>query len=151
RAVTRRDPGRVAIIDDGRAVTYEDLVGRSDAFARSLAGPSGVSQRDTVLALLGNSADFVALFLAVARLGAVMMPIDPALTDRELGAYLGRFAIRVAITTAAFRRQRPGALAGLGEAPWLAIEALGDGIDEPAPARRGGPFAGVVAAVSTSG
>jgi long-chain acyl-CoA synthetase len=151
RGVARRHRDRVAVVTGRETATYGSLLARADALADTLTRTGGVGASDTVLVLLPNSTDFVALFVAIARLGAVCMPIDPALTDREIGAYLRRFHIHTAVIPAAFERERRGALAGLTEQRRLSIEALPRGIGPSNPDRRGGPFEGVVAAVSTSG
>jgi long-chain acyl-CoA synthetase len=152
RAVARGRPDQTAIIDaGGAAVTYGGLLGRADAVAAALEDRAGVGEADKLIVLLPNSADFVALFLAATKLGAVVMPLDPALTDRELGVYLGRVEVHAAVMGAAFLRRRPGALAELGEERRLVLEAFPDGPVTGARPRRTGPFAGVTAAFSTSG
>jgi long-chain acyl-CoA synthetase len=100
---------------------------------------------------LPNTAEFVALFLAVAKLGAVVMPIDPALRDRELGAYLERFDVRAAVTSTALQSQRPGCLAALAGDRWLTTEALTSAAGGANRIHRAGPFEGVLVALSTSG
>lgn len=149
--VARRRSDRLAVVADREAATYGSLLARADAIADTLARTAGVGASDTVLVLLPNSTDFVALFVAIAKLGAVCMPIDPSLTDREIGTYLQRFHIQAAVISRAFERERRGALAGLTDHRRLSIEALPRGVGPSTPERRGGPFEGVVAAVSTSG
>lgn len=151
QTLARHDPDRAAVIEAGAASTYGRLLARADALAEALAATAGVGEADNVVVFLPNSTDFVALFLAVARLGAAVMPIDPALTDREIGGYLQRFEIRAAVMSAAFRRQRSAALAGLADDRRLSIEGLAGGHGQAARPRRAGSFAGGVAAVSTSG
>ncbi len=150
-AVVRSNPDRPAIIDEGMSLSYQDLIDRVDALAVALASDAGVREADTILALLPNSADFVVLFLAAARLGAVLMPIDPALKDREVGGYLERFDVRATVTSAAFQDERREALTALAENQRFTIEALRRAGRGMTSIRSGGPFAGVLAALSTSG
>lgn len=149
QAIVRSHANRPAIIDEGVSLTYQELIDRVDALSVTLRD-IGVREAEIVLALLPNSADFVVLFLAVARLGAVLMPIDPALKDREVGQYLERFDVRVTVTPAAFTDERPDALSTLAENRRFTIDALLSAAGETS-IRRGGPFAGVLAALSTSG
>jgi long-chain acyl-CoA synthetase len=151
QAVVRSHTNRLAIIDEGASLTYGELVDRVDALAVTLTRDVAVREAELILALLPNSADFVVLFLAAARLGAVLMPIDPALKDREVGGYLERFDVRAAVTSAAFIDERPEALTALAENQRFTIEALLGAAGERTSTRRGGPFAGVLAALSTSG
>jgi long-chain acyl-CoA synthetase len=150
-AVVQSHASRPAIIDESVSLTYQELIDRVDALAVTLARDVGVREAEIVLALLPNSAHFVVLLLAVARLGAILMPIDPALKDREVGQYLERFDVRAAVTSAAFRDERPEALAALAENQRFTIEALLGAGGEMTSIRAGGPFAGVLAALSTSG
>jgi long-chain acyl-CoA synthetase len=150
QAVARIHANQPAIIDEGVSLTYQELIDRVEALAVTLARDVGVGEAEIILALLPNSADFVVLFLAVARLGAVLMPIEPALKDREVGQYLERFDIRAAVTSAAFQDELPEALTALDENRRFTIEALIRAAGETS-IRRGGPFPGVLAALSTSG
>ena len=151
QAVARAHADQAALIDAGMPLTYGGLLDRVDALAGTLARDVGVREADTVLALLPNTAEFVALFLAVAKLGAVVMPIDPALRDRELGAYLERFDVRAAVTSAALQSQRPGDLTALARDRWLTAEALTRPAGGVTRMHRAGPFEGVLVALSTSG
>lgn len=150
-AVARSHGDRVAIVDEGATLTYAALLDRADALAATLASDAQVREADIILALLPNTAEFVCLFLAAARLGAVMMPLDPALRDHELRGYLDRIETRAAVTTAAFCDARPNALGGLPIQRRFTIETLVSAGRPTAPPLRTGPFEGVVAAFSTSG
>ncbi len=73
-AVARRAHGTALICEDDR-VTYADLnalVGEVAGGLRAL----GVEKGDRVVILLGNSIEFVVVLFAVARLGAVSVPLN---------------------------------------------------------------------------
>ena len=74
RAVTRRADGMAVICGDER-VTYTELnalVGEAAGGLRAL----GVERGDRVAILLGNSIEFAVVLFAIARLGAVSVPLN---------------------------------------------------------------------------
>ena len=86
RRSARRTPDRTALVFADRSWTYRELdeaTSRTAGWLRSL----GVVQGDRVAAYGQNSDAYVLGFLGAARLGAVHVPINYALTGEEL-AYL---------------------------------------------------------------
>lgn len=75
--VARAFPDHVAIDDRGQRMSYGALAGQSARLASALAS-AGVGQGDAVMLVLPMSARFIALMLAVLRLGAIYVPLDPA-------------------------------------------------------------------------
>ena len=69
------------------------LIIRADKRARELQGLK-IGAGDIVALSMGNVAEFVILLLAVSKLGAVAMPVDPANGDRCLLAAARRLPIR---------------------------------------------------------
>ncbi|MFF1797581.1 AMP-binding protein, partial [Kitasatospora sp. NPDC058263] len=68
---------RTAVLTpDGTPVTYREITDRAERLAALLAA-AGVTAGTPVATLLPRSADQVAALLAVVRLGAVHVPIDP--------------------------------------------------------------------------
>src|SRR6185295_12985476 len=76
RAIT--GPDRPLLIFQGRVCTYQQAVERVDSIARSLAA-RGIVKGDRVAIVSTNSDGFVLLMLAVARIGAVVVPVNPEL------------------------------------------------------------------------
>ncbi len=76
-------PDDVYLITETASYTYREARVRSDATASALQG-LGVRRGDRVVAMLPNSAEFIFLLFGVARLGAVLAPINPAATLSEL-------------------------------------------------------------------
>lgn len=58
---------------------------------------AGVKPGDSVYLVLRNCPAFIALWLAVARLGAWMVPVDPASATRDVASHLRRVQPSVAI------------------------------------------------------
>jgi long-chain acyl-CoA synthetase len=78
-----RFPDHVALTEEGRGVSYEDLWERCGRLAGALAA-SGVRSGDRVALMLPNGVDYVVSFFAVARAGAVVAQVDPLSARREL-------------------------------------------------------------------
>ncbi|TLP93681.1 acyl-CoA synthetase [Nesterenkonia salmonea] len=76
-------PDEIAIAFEGRNYTYAEL----DSLHRRFAGwlsDQGVSPGDRVAAFLGNCPEFIIAFLAILRLGAVHVPVNPMFASAEL-------------------------------------------------------------------
>ncbi len=100
-----RAPDRLAIDatrDGGRSVTYGELHCEAAAVAGTLRG-LGVERGDRVAFYLGNCVEFAVAYLAVLRLGAVMVPINLAYRRREIAHILVDAEPRVLFTEAAQR------------------------------------------------
>ncbi|HSS77444.1 MAG TPA: AMP-binding protein [Thermoanaerobaculia bacterium] len=78
-------------------LTYEGLFAAADALAAGLAS-QGLRKGDRVAFFLGNRPEFVIAYLAVIRLGAVMVPINLAYRRREIAHMLLDAEPRLAIT-----------------------------------------------------
>jgi malonyl-CoA/methylmalonyl-CoA synthetase len=78
--VLRRD--RPALVAD-RAYTFGEIDARASRMARTLAA-RGVRAGDRLCIYLPNSVDFIDLYLAATRLGAVFVPMNILYRDREL-------------------------------------------------------------------
>ncbi|MFH9761419.1 (2,3-dihydroxybenzoyl)adenylate synthase [Streptomyces anulatus] len=86
--------GRVALVDGDRRWTYAQLDAEADLIARGLCG-LGIGRGDRVVVQLPNRAEFVLLWFALQRLGAVPVHAMPGLRRREIG-HLVRVAGAVA-------------------------------------------------------
>lgn len=82
-----RHPEKTAFQDARRSVTYGDLEDRTRKLAGHLAD-LGVARGDRVLLRMGNRVEMVESYLAVARTGAIGVPLDPQSTDAELTHHL---------------------------------------------------------------
>src|SRR4051794_27540257 len=70
-------PDRPALSYDGRTLTYCDLDELANGLAASLAG-RGVGRGDVLPVLMVNSLELAVAYLALMKLGAVFVPLDPA-------------------------------------------------------------------------
>ncbi|HHT9130786.1 MAG TPA: class I adenylate-forming enzyme family protein, partial [Candidatus Brocadiaceae bacterium] len=80
-------PHKTAIIDGNKRITYSEL---NDYISR-LAGwliSRGVQRGDRVVLLLQNSLEFVISFFAVAKIGAIAVPLNVQYKEQELTGYL---------------------------------------------------------------
>lgn len=95
----RRYPGHTAIIYYGRKITYlqlNDLVAKTAAMLADL----GVKKGDRVALYMQNTPHFVAGMFGIMRANAVVVPINPMLTEREMLQLLTDSGATAAITTA---------------------------------------------------
>ena len=83
RRTARRVPQRVAIQCGDTRWTYEDFDRICNRLAHGLAA-QGVRLGDRVAILSRNSHAFVAMRFALARLGAVLVPVNTMLNDGEI-------------------------------------------------------------------
>ena len=79
----RATPGRVAIDDDGRLVTFAELDDASDRFAAAFL-ERGLSRGDRVATLTGSTPEHVAVFFACAKTGVTLLPLSWRLSPAEL-------------------------------------------------------------------
>ena len=132
-------------------MTYAELEARSAGLARGLLA-RGVGKGTRVGLWLGNGADWVVVFLAVARCGAVAVPLSTFFSDAELAAVVRHADLAGVVVHPGFlgedqRDRLARALDGLdrcGPPPWAIAAAphlrwvlcLDDPVDgdEPGPA-----------------
>jgi crotonobetaine/carnitine-CoA ligase len=135
-----RDASGIALVTPGGPVTYEALAHDVERAARGFAA-LGVAPGDRLLVEMPNLPRSIALWLGLARVGAVLVPANPAATDGELGLLV--------------QRARPTLIVGASSRNELgrtldpdAVLAAGDGA--PPPPRRA-DAADPVAFIPTSG
>ncbi len=97
RARTRATPHKLAVLCEGRAVSYAELDRLADGLAAGLIR-RGVQPGDRVAVKLPNSIEYVALIHAVARIGAVLVPLNTRLTEQELTVQIDLTTPRLIIT-----------------------------------------------------
>jgi non-ribosomal peptide synthetase component F len=85
--LVRRFPERPAITVDDRRITYAELDGIAASLAAGLAA-EGIGPGDRVALFLGNLWEFLALILAINRLGAIAVPIGTRQRRAELAFVL---------------------------------------------------------------
>ncbi|MFJ9554093.1 amino acid adenylation domain-containing protein [Nocardiopsis sp. NPDC101807] len=96
-AAAERDPGRVAVIDRDRSLTYGELVGRATAVARAL-GAAGVGAGDLVAVTMEKGWEQVAGVLGALMAGAAYLPLDTTQPARRRTAILADAGASVVLT-----------------------------------------------------
>lgn len=96
--------GRTAVGGSGHAIVYHDtylswrgLLHRVERRARELSD-MGIVAGDWVGLLLGNDPEFVVLALALSKLDAVVVPVDPTTGGRDLDMVLEATPLRAMVT-----------------------------------------------------
>jgi long-chain acyl-CoA synthetase len=79
----RRMPDHAAIHFEGLTATFSELDRRVDALARGL-GRLGLEPGDRCVLMMPNSVNWVLAYYALARLGAVVVPVNPVYKKGEL-------------------------------------------------------------------
>ncbi len=74
---------RIFIRSDAGDVSYRAIDSLANRFAQGLAG-LGIGPGHTVLAMLPNVVEFVALWIALAKLGAIQVPVNTAYRGASL-------------------------------------------------------------------
>ncbi|MFN0179878.1 MAG: class I adenylate-forming enzyme family protein [Gemmatimonadales bacterium] len=80
-------PDREALVFDGRRFTWRELNGRINQAANALRG-LGLGKGDKVAFFLPNCLELVELYWAVAKVGAVAVPLSPLLRGAGLAALI---------------------------------------------------------------
>jgi len=124
RAVNAR-PGHRALVDEstyarGRALTYTELQAESRRVAAGLH-QAGLRRGDAIAFLLPSCAEWVATFLAAARLGLLVVPLNTRYRGPELRHLLTVSRAKALVVAPEF--ESVGLAARLGEA-WQHIDEL---------------------------
>ena len=160
--LARRFPDRPFVIGEEETLSYADLAARSAGLARGLVA-RGVQVGERVALVLPNGPDMIAARFAVARAGAVAVPVSFRLHAAELAQILLQSEASALITMEEFReinaldtldriapgweRLSPGGAPGpAGASPEEAGPGEG-GRDEPGPGAGSLPGLGLVVTV----
>lgn len=108
---------------EGWTVGYAELHRLSDEVAAGLA-ERGVAQSDLVALSLPSTVDYVVAYLALAKLGAVTVGVNPRLAPVERVTALEAVEPQLAITTADLAEGLPAGLATIEVAVAEGVESL---------------------------
>jgi amino acid adenylation domain-containing protein/non-ribosomal peptide synthase protein (TIGR01720 family) len=92
-----QSPEAVALVCGGARLTYGELNARANQLARYLR-ESGVTAQARVGVLLDRTAEAVSALLALLKLGAVYVPLDPALPAERLSFMLEDAGVSLLLT-----------------------------------------------------
>ena len=84
--ICQGEPDSLAIVDHERRITYRELQ-EHVAACRNRLYAAGVRVGDRVSIFSRNSADYIYAYMAIASLGAIAVPINFQLSNREI-AYI---------------------------------------------------------------
>jgi long-chain acyl-CoA synthetase len=93
----RERPGAPALLFKGATTTFAELEQLSDACAAALSS-LGVTRGDRVALLLPNCPQFVVTELGAWKIGAIVAPLNPLYTERELEGPLSESGIETIVT-----------------------------------------------------
>jgi long-chain acyl-CoA synthetase len=126
QASAKNYPGRVAVqFKDGdqyRKHTYAELLQTVASVARALSA-QGIAKGDRVAILAENRPEWVFAYLAITSLGAVAVPMDAQLTDKEVSVLLANSESKALCVSASTRQKVP-----VGKAITIISFDAGDGV-----------------------
>jgi len=128
-----RFPARVAVewagTDDTHTTTYETLREASARVAGWLRHGAHLSQGDRVAIFAGNDARWIATYLGVLRLGAVVVPLDTAYSAQQVRVIVRDSGARVLFTSPRYLETARAAAALAGDdAPVIVAPGHVDGV-----------------------
>jgi fatty-acyl-CoA synthase len=88
--------------EDGSCITYAQLYRQSCAVAQHLRERFAIEPGDRVACLAQNELEYVALFFALQRLGAILVPINFRFTSAEVGHVVHDCGAKLLIAQQAF-------------------------------------------------
>src|SRR4051812_22953584 len=134
RGTVERFPHREALVvpHQGYRATYAELWAQVDQAARAFIA-RGVGQGDRVGIWARNRHEWVVTQLATARIGAILVTINPAYRAAELAYALEKAGVSLLVMAGGFEAQ-PGAI--VLERDWEAFLADGDRISDERLAER---------------
>ncbi|MBE0615329.1 MAG: long-chain fatty acid--CoA ligase [Burkholderiales bacterium] len=97
--IARQDPGRKAIIFEGKHISYGALETCAGALARSLRA-NGVQRGDRVALYLPNIPAFMLSYLAGLKVGAIVVSVNSIFKSEEVKYLLNDSGAKVVFTTA---------------------------------------------------
>jgi fatty-acyl-CoA synthase len=97
---------RVAVHFEDKQQTYGELADRVEALARGLVR-AGLRKGDRAAMLLHNRLEFIEIFFALAKAGAVVVPINYLLTAPEIAYQFNDSAVRWLFVSAALTDRVP--------------------------------------------
>lgn len=133
RRARAREPGKTAMVYRSTTLDWQAFDGRVDAVAQGLLD-AGIRPGEHVSVVARNSLDFATLAFAVARMGGVLVPLNWALTPRELRGLLSRGEVVAVAAQAEFAANVDEAAA---EVPGVRLRLAMDGDGDPAVERPG--------------
>ena len=80
----RLDPGKIAIFDDLKSYSYQELDKVSNNIAASLLQLQGKHEKSPIAVLMNRSVDIIPILLGILKSGRPYLPLDPAFPVNRL-------------------------------------------------------------------
>ncbi|HWS55001.1 MAG TPA: amino acid adenylation domain-containing protein, partial [Pyrinomonadaceae bacterium] len=103
-----RTPAAVALVDEGRSVTYGELNARANQLAHRLRA-AGAGPEVRVGIALERSVELVVALLGVLKAGGAYLPLDPGYPQQRLDFMLEDGGVRILLTREALLERLPEA------------------------------------------
>jgi carnitine-CoA ligase len=136
----QREPERPFILFNGRTTSWRAFHDTLLRTAGALAA-RGIKRGDRVAVMARNNPGHLLMLFALARLGAIMVPVNPEFGVDEARYVLHHAAVSAVVCSVETLQAARGAAAGLDTVPWFALmEGGAEGvpaIDELGSARPG--------------
>jgi crotonobetaine/carnitine-CoA ligase len=122
-----RDSGGIWLRTDDLTLTFAEAAGRVAAAAAEL-GDSGIGHGDLVMLTARTTPEYLFSWLALATLGAITVPVNPASTAAELTGLIRQVRPKMLLTDSALKLDA----GGLGGGPVRAVMDVNDlGVGRP--------------------
>jgi crotonobetaine/carnitine-CoA ligase len=128
RAAAR--PAHPFVVDRGASLGYAELMARAGR-ASAMFAARGVQAGDRVGVMALNHASTVVAWFALARLGAIMVPVNPDFGRAEAGYVFAHAQVAGVLCSPEALEVVRAACAAVSPAPWLLLNSPG-GQDAPA-------------------
>jgi len=102
RRNARRYPENACLAEGNRRYTFKTFNEHVNRLANGLSRP-GVEKRDMVAVLLPNRSEYVESYFGLAKIGAIIVPLNTRLNAKEYIRYFDNTTPRVLITGEQFR------------------------------------------------
>ncbi len=109
KSSAQKYPQKIAVVYQKQRLTYAKIDKFSDSLAHLIL-EKGIKKGDRIALLLENSADYVISFFGILKSGAVAVPLNTQLVNRELAYLLKDFTPRFVITDSAHQPALKGLL-----------------------------------------
>jgi long-chain acyl-CoA synthetase len=96
-------PSKVAIIDEDKTYNYKDILHKVELFSNYLWNERGLRKGDKIGVLLYNSIEFAVSFLAMQKLGIVMVPFPTKYRKYEVENLARNMKLNLVITEEAYK------------------------------------------------
>ncbi len=125
QAQAAKTPASVAVIFDGRSLTYAELDAQSDELA-SILRSHGVARGTVVGVFLHRSHEMVVALLGILKAGGAYLPLDPQLPAQRIEFLIADAAVPLIITQTELRDSLSDSGAAL-----LMIDQISESLEQP--------------------